>query len=280
MQESPHTDTTTIKALSVAAAQSAKMVLITTLVGGLIGLALYHFHQPRWTAKMLVKLGQVTTFVDSGPSVRPLESQMTAVEQMNQPAYRLNVLKDLGLPAPDGPNDDATLIFNSLRTAPGRGADLLALQVNAHSPELAKRALSASFSLIEREHRKRYNAVVDRMTKDLTDTNAKLAVAEQEYSKAYGALKATERPDSSGTRDLFTTNIVATVSRQIIDLQRRKTQFENSLESAQTYSTRIMDAPYVPPKPSSPGRTVFVGLGALAGLLAGTVLFMLIRIRK
>ncbi|MGO4303109.1 MULTISPECIES: hypothetical protein [unclassified Cupriavidus] len=268
-----------ITALSIFAARSAKMVLATTIVGGLIGFALFHLHEPRWTARMLVKLGQITTFAESGVAVRPIESQMTAVDQINQPAYRFNVLKNLGLPAPDGGNADATLIFDSLRAAPGRGTDLLAVQVNAHSPELAAKALTASFALIEREHQKMYNDVVERMKKELADTNAKLTVAEQEYAKAYDSLKVSQGRDGPAVRDLFTTNIAATVSRQVIDLQRRKTQLEDSLEPIRTYSTRIMDAPYVPATPSSPGRTVYVGLGALAGLIFGIALFVLTRIR-
>jgi len=279
MQEGSRKEFNMITALSIFASRSAKVVVTSTIVGGLIGFALFHSHEPRWTAKMLVKLGQVTTFADSGLVIRPLESQMTAVDQINQPAYRFNVLTDLSLPSPDAGNADSALIFDSLRAAPGRGTDLVAVQVNAHSREQATNALKASFTVIEREHGKQYNDVLGRMKKDLADTSAKLAVAEQEYAKAYNSLKSSHDRDGLAVRDLFTTNLVTEVTRQVIELQRRKTQLEESLEPLRTYSTQIMDGPYASATPSSPGRTVYVGLGALAGLIFGIALYVLTRIR-
>ncbi|MEN7526118.1 hypothetical protein [Cupriavidus sp. DL-D2] len=279
MQDRPPTQTGLLEELRIAAARSIKIVLTTALLGAVLGLALFQFHTPRWTAKMVVKLGQVTTFVDSGVTVRPLETQLTAVELLNQPTYRFNVLSALGLPKPYEDNAQSTLIFETLRATPGRGQDLVTVQVNAESRDLAQKTLNASYNLLGNEHTKMFNDVVDRMKKDLADTGTRLATAEDEYSKAFQSLKATKSNEGTAARDLFATNLVATVSRQILDLQRRKTQLEYSLESVRTYPTRVVDTPYVPVAPSSPGRTVYIGLGALAGLIFGIALSVLVRRR-
>ncbi|AZG13631.1 MULTISPECIES: hypothetical protein [Cupriavidus] len=280
MQDRPRTQNTIFADLRLAYARSIRIVVVTAIIGAIVGFALFQLHEPRWTAKMLVKLGQVTAFVDAGVAIKPLDSQLTTVELVNQPNYRFGVLDAVGLPKPYEGHAESTLVFESLRATPGRGADLVAVQVNANSPEQAKKVLSASYALLTREHTNMFNDAVDRMKKDLADTNARLAAAEEEYAKVFDAMKTSQAREGTAMRDLFATNIAATVSRQVLDLQRRKTQLEYSLEPVRTYPSRLVDAPYVPTAPTSPGRTVYIGLGALVGIIFGIALTVLSRLRS
>ncbi len=267
-------------ALRIFFARSAKLLLLTSLIGALSAFALAYFQHPQWTAKMTVQIGQVTAPASSGLSASKLiEAQLTASDRYNLPSFRLGVLKEMKLPAPDADNDASALIFDSLRATPAKSPDLLNVQVTALSSEQASGALSASFRVLALEHEKVFVPTVDRMKADLADSAAKLAVAEQEYRRTYNALKSGGTTQSS-SHDLFATNILAVISAQVLALSQRKVQFEEGLETLRTYPTRVLGELYVPQRPSSPGKLLYMVAGAAIGLMVGLMIALLRNSRR
>lgn len=268
-------------ALRIFFARSAKLLLLTSLIGALSAFALAYFQHPQWTAKMTVQIGQVTAPASSGLTASKLiEAQLTAADRYNLPSFRLSVLKEMKLPAPDADSEASALIFDSLRAAPAKSPDLLNVQVTALSPEQALSALSASFKVLASEHEKVFVPTVSRMKADLADSTAKLVVAEQEYTRTYNALKSGGATAQAGSHDLFATNILAVISAQVLALNQRKVQFEEGLETLRTYPTRVLGELYVPQRPSSPGKLLYVVAGAAIGLMAGLMLALLRNSRR
>lgn len=256
------------QALQDFIAKSAKLLVATTVIGAAAGFGVYFLQSPQWTAKMTVQIGQVTSPGIGGTNTSKLiESQLTAADRMNLPSFRLGVLKEMGLPDPDTSHAASALVFDSLRATPAKSLDLINVQASGYSREDAARALDASFKRLSAGHNKDYAPAVDRMKADLADASTRLATAEQDYQRTFGALKDTGNRATG--HDLFATNILAVISARMLALGQQKLQYEESLADIRTYPTRVLGEVYVPERPSSPGKVLLAAAGAAIGLIAG-----------
>lgn len=217
---------------------------------------------------MTVQIGQVTNPSAVGADASKLiEPQLTAADRYNLPSFRLDMLKSMGLPAPESDNEDSALIFDSLRATPAKSLDLINVQVSGSSREQAMKALETSFKALSAEHDKVYAPTVSRMTADLAKLSTNLIEAERDYQRAYAALNSGAR--EAAAQNLFTTNIVAQINARVIALRQDKQRLEDSLVSLRTYPTRVLGDYYVPPRPSSPGKVLYGAAGACIGLILG-----------
>lgn len=260
------------QALQAFIARSVKLLAATTVVGAAAGFGSYFLQSPQWTAKMTVQIGQVTSPGTGGGAntSKLIEAQLTAADRVNLPSFRLAVLKDLGLPAPDAAHAQSALIFDSLRATPAKSVDLINVQASGYSREEAIRAVNASFKALSGEHDKTYVPTVERMKTHLKDVSASLGAAEQDYQRTFSALKGTD--SRSTNQDLFTTNILAVISARILALGQQKLLFEEGLEGIRTYPTRVLGDIYAPARPSSPGIVLFSTAGAAIGFFAGLLI--------
>ncbi|WP_420993379.1 Wzz/FepE/Etk N-terminal domain-containing protein [Cupriavidus sp. 30B13] len=259
------------KALQSFLAKSAKLLLVTTVIGTAAAIGYSFFQPPQWTAKMTVQIGQVTSPGASGGNTSKLiEAQLTASDRYNLPSFRLGVLKSMGLPTPDADHAESALLFDSLRASPAKSLDLINVQVSGYSREQAIRALDASFKALSAEHEKVYAPAIEHMKAELTDSSTKLAAAEQDYQRTYTTLKSNE--SRTTTQDLFTTNILAVVSARVLTLGQQKLQLEEGLADLRTYPTRVLGEYYAPQRPSTPGKLLYAVAGAAIGLMAGLLI--------
>lgn len=268
MQPPPQASVTTAPAVLLKVFRaSIKQLLLATVLGAVIALAIAQFLAPKWTGKATIQVGQITTLGQT----RLIEALLTTVERLNLPSFRTDVLKSLGLPSPDSGYNEATLVFDSMRATPSRGGDVLNLQVSAFSREQAAKALQASVALLDGTHRSLFQPILERMKADLANTTARLANTEREYDQTYRALKAgsTQATGTVGTRDILTSNVLSTLQQQILELKKHKEQLEDGLDPARSYPTRIMGDVYVPKRPGTPGKLFVVAAGALLGLFVG-----------
>jgi len=259
-------------------AGSIKLIVLTGVVGALAGLLVSLVMHPRWTAKMTVQIGQLSSPAQGGVVSRLVENQLTAADRYNLPTSRLQVLLDLGLPAPDTGNRHANLIFDSLRATTGKSPDLLSLQVSAHAPDQAVAALTASFKVLSAEHQKVFEPSANRIRSNLESTSTRLAAAEREYTNGYAWLKsgANQKGLAGGTpRDILVSNMTALINTQIVELKKELIQLQEALEPTRSYPTRKMGDIYVPQRPTTPGRTFLIVAGAALGIVAGLLIALL-----
>lgn len=250
---------------------SITLLVIGIIAGAVLGLALSHIMQARWTAKMTVQIGQISTW-DSrgGVTSRLIENQLTASDRYNLPSFRLSVLRALGLPDPDASNRAANLVFDSLRAAAAKSPDLVNVQVSAYSREAASAALITSMKAFSAEHQKQYEAAVRGMTRDLEEADAKLAAAERDYHVVNQVLKtgmAAGGAASGDTRNVLVTNMATLINAQILELNQRIRGYREALEPLRTYPTRIVGAIYAPVSPSTPGALALAVIGGALGML-------------
>ena len=250
---------------------SITWVVIGLIVGAILGLAVSQVMQARWTAKMTVQIGQISTWDSKGVTSRVIENQLTASDRYNLPSFRLSVLRALGLPDPDVGNRAANLVFDSLRATAAKSPDLVNVQVSAYSREAASAALVTAMKAFSAEHQKQYETAVNGMKHDLEEAEAKLVAAERDYQLANQALKAGMAAGSATSgqmHNVLVTNMATLINAQILELRQRIGGYREALEPLRTYPSRIVGAIYAPVSPSTPGVFTLTAIGAVLGMLA------------
>ncbi|CAJ0690569.1 hypothetical protein LMG18102_01305 [Ralstonia mannitolilytica] len=259
--------------------ESVRWVLLAGVIGAVAGVAASIVIPPRWTAKLTVQIGQVAMANTNGAPVKlPLENQLTAAERVNQPNFRLDVIKALGLPHPDTGSKKADLAFDSLRASAERSPDLITLQASSYSKEEALEIVDMAFKGFSATHQKLFEQSTETAHQELARAQNNLSAAEAAYRNAANALKSGylgNGATAAGARDVLVSNTVALLRAQVSDLHQQVNAYRNALSPVQSYPTRAMAPAYVPERPSTPSRTVWVLGGVVIGLLVGAALALL-----
>ncbi|WP_316663452.1 hypothetical protein [Ralstonia psammae] len=228
---------------------------------------------------MTVQIGQVAMANASGTPVKfSLENQLTAAERVNQPNFRLDVVKALGLPSPDAGNRKADLAFESLRASAERSPDLITLQASSYSKEDALEIVDTAFKSLSTTHRKLFEQSTEVTQHELTRAQENLSAADAEYRSATSALKSgytTNAATAAGARDVLVSNTVSLLRAQVSDLHQQVNAYRDALSPVQSYPTRAVAPAYAPERPSTPSRTVWVLGGFVISLLVGATLALL-----
>lgn len=251
-----------------------KFVISAGIIGALAGAVISHFVHPRWVASMTVQIGQVTEMNGEKMDSQRIENPLTVIDRVNLPAFRLQVIKDLGLSSPDNARDSKE-IFDSLNATPETSPDLIHLQVSALSHEQADAALRSAFDELSTAHRQLYGPPIDNMKRQLGDTSKKLVAAEADYERAYQTIRSSTQQSAAAldnARSVLVTNMATQINQQILQLKRQATELQQGMSPMNTYPTRIVEAPYAPQQPRSPSMKLLIAAGAVLGLLAGAAL--------
>jgi capsular polysaccharide biosynthesis protein len=259
--------------------RSIKLIVATAVLGALLGLALSFVLQPRWTARMTVQIGQVSS---PGMPVQRIENQDTAVDRYNLAATRLLVLKSLNMQDKEDTDPTAKLIFNTLKATAAKGPDLLELSVTGPSREQALNALVASFNVFAVEHQQKFQPAVEQLKHDLTDTTTRLTEAQHDAERTYDSLRGDTSSASAGavnSRDILLGNTVTLINSQVQILRNQVIQLQEALGPLRTYPSRIVETAYVPLRPSTPSRLLLIAAGIALGLLAGAAIAALRQMR-
>lgn len=262
--------------------KAVKVVALAGALGAVAGLGVAQLLHPRWTGKLTIQIGQITTPSGAGGvTSRPIENQLTAVERYNSPTLRLRVLKSMGLPEPQTGAANADQIFETLRATPARSPDVLNVQVSAYSREQATRALATSYEILAAEHHALLAPAVTRMKSDLAMIANRLTATEQEYTRLYKSLDvAGQRVNSTtSSRDVLLSNVTATVNTQALKLRQESTDLSEALSPIRTYATRPIGETYVPERPSSASTAMITAIGAALGVIA-SIAFLLFQHSK
>ncbi|TXC88855.1 hypothetical protein FRZ40_15355 [Paraburkholderia azotifigens] len=249
-------------------AKSIKLIILTTVVGALIGTLTSQFQHPRWLAKMTVQIGQVTMPEQAGQLI---ESQLSATDRYNLASSRLLVLQEMGLPTDVNNDREAKVIFDSLRATPAKGLDLIELEVSDYSRDRAQAALMASFKVFSAEHQKRFEPTVNDMKRALDLASAKLASVEADSDRTYKSIQS-GNATGNNSHDILLTNTATLINEQIVALNKQTTELQGALSPLRTYPTRMLVAPYVPERPSTPSAKLLIAVGAALGMLVGAAI--------
>ncbi|WP_265919405.1 hypothetical protein [Cupriavidus nantongensis] len=225
---------------------------------------------------MTIQIGQFSTQSQYYTTSRLIENQLTAAERFNVPSFRLSVLREMGLPEPTRDSARSKEIFDTLRSTPAKSNDLINVQVSAHSRDEAVKALKASFDLFNGEHRKVYDPAVARLNEELKRLTAKLDLAEREYTKTLQSLQPALRGiGKAESRDVLQSSTAATLSQQVLELNRQKADLEDALTPLRTYPTRPFGELYAPDRSLTPSTLAIIAMGIAAGLAVGIAGVML-----
>jgi len=260
-------------------AKSFKLILFVGLIGAALGGLASQITHPRWVAKMTIQLGQVSIPDARGSLVaQSLENQLTAIERYNLPSFRLQVLNDLGWPAPDTGNRDSDIVFKSLRAMAGRSPNVLNVEVSAYSRESAAATLETALRTFSAIHQKLFDQAVSDMQSELATAQSKLAAAQRDYARISAPLEssATSRVAiNTSARDVLASTTTALINTQILGLQQQVTAYQDALRPLRSYPTKAMGPAYVPAHSSTPGVAIFIAAGAAMGVILAAGLALL-----
>lgn len=259
-------------------AKSFKLILLVGLIGAALGLLASQVTHPRWAAKMAIQLGQVSIPDARGSLVpQPLENQLTAIERYNLPSFRLQVLNDLGWPAPDTGDNNSNLVFKTLKATAGRSPNVITVEVSAYSRESAAKTLESALKTFTAVHQKLFDQTVADMRGDLAAAQNKLTIAQRDYARISESLKSSATSgtaNNASARDILASNTASLINAQVLDLQQQVATYQDALGPLRSYPTKAMGPAYVPTHPGTPGVATFTAAGAAVGLIlaAGLVL--------
>lgn len=260
-------------------AKSFKLIFLAGLTGALLGLAASQIVHPRWVARMTIQLGQLSIPDAKGSLVpQPLENQLTAVERYNLPNFRLQVLRELGLPSPDTGNRDSDLVFKSLKAAAGRSPNVINLEVSAYSREAAVATLETALKAFSVEHRKLFDQAIGDMQSNQAVAQGKLAIAQRDYVRIGETLKSAATSGAAASmsvREVLAANTASLINAQILELQQQVAAYQDALGPLRSYPTKAMGPTYVPTHASTPGIAIFIAAGVAMGLILGAGLALL-----
>ncbi|WP_158647002.1 hypothetical protein [Paraburkholderia azotifigens] len=217
---------------------------------------------------MTVQIGQVTMPEQAGQLI---ESQLSATDRYNLASSRLLVLQEMGLPTDVNNDREAKVIFDSLRATPAKGLDLIELEVSDYSRDRAQAALMASFKVFSAEHQKRFEPTVNDMKRALDLASAKLASVEADSDRTYKSIQS-GNATGNNSHDILLTNTATLINEQIVALNKQTTELQGALSPLRTYPTRMLVAPYVPERPSTPSAKLLIAVGAALGMLVGAAI--------
>lgn len=253
--------------------KSIKLLLLTTVIGALAGATVSHFMHPRWLASATIQIGQISTSQINGVVSRPIESQANAIVRYNLPSFRMGVLNDLGLPAPEDDGMRSRIIFDTMQASAAKSPDLVNLQVSAYSREEATAALVSSVRAFSTPQQQMFEPAVNAMKRDLDTASAKLALAEQDYTHAQDTIRTSAGNSSAAgtnnSRDVLVTNMATLINEQVLNLKQQTLLLQQAVSPMLTYPTRVVGALYVPKRPNTPSTPALIAAGTLLGLVAG-----------
>lgn len=253
--------------------KSIKLLVLTTVIGALAGAAISHFMHPRWLASVTVQIGQISAPQINGVVTRPIENQANAIVRYNLPSFRMGVVNDLGLPAPEDDGPRSRIIFDTMQASAAKSPDLINLQVSAYSREEATAALVSSVKAFSAAHQKMFEPTVSDMKRDLDTASAKLAQAQQDYAHAQDTIRTSTGNSNvaaiNTSRDVLVTNMATLINEQVLNLQQQTLLLQQALSPMLTYPTRVVGALYVPNRPNTPSTAALIAAGAVLGLVAG-----------
>lgn len=259
----------TISVFDIARFLRKHFVFIAAAAGIGIGAGLLvSYTQPReWEAKSIVEIGQV----DDG-GLRLVDPLSQAALRVSTESFRDEMLRSLGLPLDGAKSERTTLIRHSLQATGIPSTNLLAMTVRGFSPESAKATLEVAQGQLIAVHRKTVDAVQGRLQDQLKMLDADIArmqAAEQDRLRTFARVSSGKDVGNGAVQALLGNMVDSTDRAQLQATQQRRAAVISQLGADHTYNTRVVGHTTVSRQPVGPKRSLFVGIGALLGTLAG-----------
>jgi hypothetical protein len=258
--------------------QDARVLTVGAVLGAAIGFGSSYLVHRQWQATQVVQIGQVY----NGNAAVLLETPPNLLTRVQLRSFQLEVLKQLGWPAPPTNDPRTQLLMASLR-AKVLSTDLLEVDVNGRSEEDARSELEATLKTLYGRHESMITPSVTRMNTDLSETTQRLAQAEERGQRlgalAQDRLKSRGSDSANSSTDIMVAELIDANDRTINTLREHRDDMKERLDPQRTFVTRPVGGLSTGDGPVYPRRMVmaFAGLVVGIGLALSRSLFVSMR---
>lgn len=218
----------------------------------------------QYQASTLIEVGQV--------NAAGLEVPAVTVERMKSPAFVLEVAQQSGIEVADA-TDAARRLSASLQ----RNAPLIEVRTTGASRDEAIRLAESAIKLLHDKHMQLFEPRVKQLRSELDVTREKLGIVESELAVVDKTMAEAGRQGARAAALPYEllTSLRVQKATEAISLRQAIVGYNAALLPPATRPTDTVEGVYASRRPVSPRKTLLLALGAVGGLLAGTLLVFL-----
>lgn len=218
----------------------------------------------QYQASTLIEVGQV--------NAAGLEVPAVTVERMKSPAFVLEVAQQSGIEVADA-TDAARRLSASLQ----RNAPLIEVKTTGASRDEAIRLAESAIKLLHDKHMQLFEPRVKQLRSELDVTREKLGIVESELAVVDKTMAEAGRQGARAAALPYEllTSLRVQKATEAISLRQAIVGYNAALLPPATRPTDTVEGVYASRRPVSPRKALLLALGAVGGLLAGTLLVFL-----
>lgn len=218
----------------------------------------------QYQASTLIEVGQV--------NAAGLEVPAVTVERMKSPAFVLEVAQQSGIEVADA-TDAAKRLSASLQ----RNAPLIEVKTTGASRDEAIRLAESAIKLLHDKHMQLFEPRVKQLRSELDVTREKLGIVESELAVVDKTMAEAGRQGARAAALPYEllTSLRVQKATEAISLRQAIVGYNAALLPPATRPTDTVEGVYASRRPVSPRKALLLALGAVGGLLAGTLLVFL-----
>lgn len=255
-------------------AQRKWWVLATLLLAVIAAMVAVVLIKPQWEATAAIRIGAVGQVGQVGQLVQVIEPVEGAVERMKLKSFQDAVLSELGYPLDEKP---AGLYRGSLTVKALPNTDLIEITVRGYSREGAKRAAEATVAYLQEIHGQLAAPTVERLRQLLTQVEREITQTNSEREKTLkiAGLKEKAIAETGFMENVVLANIMIQRDREMRELEKAKTFYEEQLSLLRTYPTSLIERIAVGENPVAPKKALIILMVGMFGLILGVMLAFL-----
>lgn len=229
----------------------------------------------QYQASTLIEVGQIGQVSAAGPGAPVsvgLEAPAVTVERMKSPPFVLEVAQQSGIEVAD-----ATDAARHLSATLQRNAPLIEVRTTGASRDEAIRLAESAIKLLHDKHMQLFEPRVKQLRSELDVTREKLGIVESELAVVDKTMAEAGRQGARAAALPYEllTSLRVQKATEAISLRQAIVGYNAALLPPATRPTDTVEGVYASRRPVSPRKALLLALGAVGGLLAGTLLVFL-----
>ena len=248
------------------------IILGSTLMGGVLGLAVAFSLPAQWEASALIRVGQLGRSVSAESTV---ESLSRVVDRLMQKSFKGDALKRIGI-SPNESDPQVDLLLNSLKVRIEK-SDLVSVRVRGTTPEDAMRFVDALTMGLVETHTKMMGPTIQRWHDNVDEIDMELLRLNSEIERLSGLLEKLPRGFSAAnfSQVLLLNNTLLTSEAESRKLRESRYILQEQLSPEKTFLTSSLNQTEISTRPVFPQKHLFAAAGLVIGLFIGVLVSLL-----
>lgn len=248
-----------------------RRLIVVTLIGGFLGLAIAFLLPEQWEARALVRVGRignVGNVGNVGNAGSPIEEPLLILERVKTQSFQNDVLKRLDLVAISS-GAKPKISFGTIK-AQLEKSELVKLTLKGGSQDVVKQQMNAVINELIDVHYKMSASTINYLQQELKSIDLALKNSNVESERLKKLLnKSNSLSERSLSQAVLISSLLLMREGELRNLRDSKRMLELQLRPERTFTTDIFEKIEVSTEPVFPKKTIFAVTGLFLGLLLG-----------